>query len=179
MVAPKYGPGAAWQAATSFFLLCWFWRPKAGHHGDLLWSTWLGEPYESDFDVHKICDTGLVGTEAIPLVDLPRNRIIISFMISDATHHIAARFLGSSIPTTSTHCLRSNTDLSRRAPTAFAEILAHRDEIGKRVHLLSELAFAIPPPALFTAATHNIDTEVVDSLKVLDPRRPIREADIS
>jgi hypothetical protein len=70
-------------------------------------------------------------------------------------------------------------DLSRRAPTAFAEILAHRDEIGKRVHLLSELAFAIPPPALFTAATHNIDTEVVDSLKVLDPRRPIREADIS
>src|SRR5262249_20629636 len=57
---------------------------------NLLWSTRLAEPYESDPDIHKICDTGLVGTEATPVVDLPRNRIIVSFMISDATHHIAA-----------------------------------------------------------------------------------------
>ena len=31
----------------------------------------------------------------------------------------------------------------------------------------------------YVAPVSDIDTEVVDSLKVLDPRRPIREADIS
>jgi hypothetical protein len=72
---------------------------------NLLWSTRLGEPYESDVDVHKICDTGLVGTEATPVVDLPRNRIIVSFMISDATHHIAALDLndGHVIPGSEKH----------------------------------------------------------------------------
>jgi len=48
-------------------------------------------------------------------------------------------------------------DRSRRAPTAFAEILARCDEIGKRVYLLGELAFAIPAPALLVAATHMRD----------------------
>ena len=75
---------------------------------NLLWSTRLGEPYESDPDVHKICDTGLVGTEATPVVDLPRNRIIVSFMISDATHHIAALDLndGHVIPSSKDTCPR-------------------------------------------------------------------------
>ena|SRR5580704_18756 len=57
---------------------------------NLLWSTWLGEPYDSKRDVNMICETGIVGTEATPVIDLARSRIIISFMISDATHHIVA-----------------------------------------------------------------------------------------
>lgn len=72
---------------------------------NLLWSTWLGEPYDSTVDIHKICDTRVVGTEATPVVDLARNRIIISFMISDATHHIAALDLndGHLIPSSQKH----------------------------------------------------------------------------
>jgi hypothetical protein len=66
---------------------------------NLLWSKKLGEWYRSHdddgniIDPNKICDTGFkmgIGTEATPVVDFPRNRIIISFMTSDATHHIAA-----------------------------------------------------------------------------------------
>jgi outer membrane protein assembly factor BamB len=61
---------------------------------NLLWCTSLGEPYDSSKDAQKngrqpICP-GFVGTEATPVVDLPNNRIIVSYMISDATHHIAA-----------------------------------------------------------------------------------------
>src|SRR5947209_6162201 len=61
-------------------------------------------------------------------------------------------------------------DRSRRAPTAFAEILARCDEIGKRVYLLGELAFAIPAPALLVAATHMRDR--VDEAAI-DKRQPI------
>jgi hypothetical protein len=72
---------------------------------NLLWSTWLGEPYDSMPDVNKICDTGIVGTEATPVIDLARNRIIIGFMISDATHHIVAVDLndGHVIPSSQKH----------------------------------------------------------------------------
>ena len=56
---------------------------------NLLWSAWLGEPYDSSVDIHKICDTGVVGTEATPVIDLARNRVIVSFMLSNAKHLVA------------------------------------------------------------------------------------------
>ena len=65
-------------------------------------------------------------------------------------------------------------DLSRSAPTVFAEIFARCDEIGKRVHLLGELAFAIPTPALLGVATHmreRTDEATIDKLQPIAVER--------
>jgi hypothetical protein len=93
---------------------------------NLLWSTWLGEPYESMPDANKICDTGIVGTEATPVIDLARNRIIISFMISDATHHIEAVDLndGHVIPGSQKHLSSPLPDWDRMHRSRASLLLA-------------------------------------------------------
>jgi hypothetical protein len=62
---------------------------------NLLWSRWLGERYDGDpnsstADPRRICSPGKVGVESTPVVDIARNRIVVSFMTSDAKHHVAA-----------------------------------------------------------------------------------------
>jgi hypothetical protein len=56
----------------------------------LLWSTWLGAWYDGDSKHGGLCDSGPVGIEATPVVDLAHNRIIVSYMSSDGRHSIAA-----------------------------------------------------------------------------------------
>jgi outer membrane protein assembly factor BamB len=62
---------------------------------NLLWSRRLGEKYDGDpnsptRDPLRICSPGRVGIESTPVVDIARNQIVVSFMTSDARHHVAA-----------------------------------------------------------------------------------------
>jgi hypothetical protein len=62
----------------------------AGPPFNKLWSRQLGPPYAGTADpAGKRC-SGQIGIEATPVVDLPRNRIIVSFMSDDAIHHVWA-----------------------------------------------------------------------------------------
>jgi hypothetical protein len=61
---------------------------------NLLWSTRLGPPFDGDpnsptADPGRNCDSGKVGIESTPVIDLAHSQILVSSMTADARHHIS------------------------------------------------------------------------------------------